>query len=285
MKKFFQVLGFIVLFIFSFYYTEKTVSVVKEYDDIMIKIKEKSEEYNLNSTDAVIDGNTIIPGLSGRKIDINKSYNRMRRYGKYDENLLIYKNVLPSKTVKNNYNHYIISGSKEKKEVSLIFIVRRKTDIKNILKILDVYGIKANFFIDYNWLEDNNDLFLDLVRKDHLIGNLGDNMRYTESSLAWIDTVIKRVGKQKDRFCYTEKFDEKKLNTCLANKNYMIKPSIKTNEYPYKDIKNSIKKGSIVSFEVNNNLNREIINIIEYIKSKDLEIVTLDKIIDESINN
>ena len=47
----------------------------------------------------------------------------------------------------------------------------------------------------------------------------------------------------------------------------MIKPSIKTNEYPYKDIKNSIKKGSIVSFEVNNNLNREI-TIDDYIDVK-----------------
>lgn len=41
MKKLFEAVGFITLICLSFVYTEKTVNVVKEYDDIMITIKEK----------------------------------------------------------------------------------------------------------------------------------------------------------------------------------------------------------------------------------------------------
>ena len=41
MKKLFEILGIIALMSFSFFYTEKTLSVVKENDEIMIEIKEK----------------------------------------------------------------------------------------------------------------------------------------------------------------------------------------------------------------------------------------------------
>ena len=36
MKRFFEILGFLSLVCFSFFYTEKTIDVVKEVDDIMI---------------------------------------------------------------------------------------------------------------------------------------------------------------------------------------------------------------------------------------------------------
>ena len=45
MKKLFQIIGIISLMGFSFFYTEKTVSVVKEYDTIMIDIKNVEKKY------------------------------------------------------------------------------------------------------------------------------------------------------------------------------------------------------------------------------------------------
>ena len=45
MKKLFQIIGIISLMGFSFFYTEKTVSVVKEYDTIMIDIKNVEKNY------------------------------------------------------------------------------------------------------------------------------------------------------------------------------------------------------------------------------------------------
>ena len=60
MFKIFRNVGLILLILSSFIYTEKLTSVVKEYDDIMIKIKESSNNYKINPIESVIKDNTII---------------------------------------------------------------------------------------------------------------------------------------------------------------------------------------------------------------------------------
>ena len=114
MKRFFQAIGIISLLCFSFIYTEKTVTVVKEFDDIMVQIKEQNDSYKVEAIDATVTSNTIIPGLSGSEIDIDKSYSKMKRYGKYNDKLLEYKNVKPNISLQNNINKYVIKGNKNK---------------------------------------------------------------------------------------------------------------------------------------------------------------------------
>ena len=59
-KKVFKIIGLISLTCFSFFITEKTSLVVKNMDDIMISIRENSDNYKSKSIDAKIDGDTII---------------------------------------------------------------------------------------------------------------------------------------------------------------------------------------------------------------------------------
>lgn len=153
MKKLFEIIGFISLMCFSFFYTEKTVSVVKEYDDIMITLREEAKKYELEYIDAKINNNTIIPGLKGKRVNINKSYSKMKRYGSYNESLLVFSDIYPKITLEKNKDKYIISGNKDKKMVSLIFLVEENTKIDKVVKILNDKKIKANFFIDGLWLE------------------------------------------------------------------------------------------------------------------------------------
>ena len=108
MNKFFCILGSITLVILSFIYTEKTVNVIKEYDDIMISIKSENKNYRIDAVDAIIKDNTIIPGLKGREIDENKSYSKMKRYGSYNSSLLEYNEIIPSISIENNFDKYII---------------------------------------------------------------------------------------------------------------------------------------------------------------------------------
>ena len=115
MKKFFEYLGLITLVCFSFFYTEKTTSVVKELDDIMIKIKEVAPNYNIEVKEAIIKENTIIPGISGKVVDINASYQSMRKLGAFNENYLEYESIKPKELLKNNLDKYIISGNNFKK--------------------------------------------------------------------------------------------------------------------------------------------------------------------------
>jgi hypothetical protein len=75
LKKFFQIVGFIFLIGFSFFYTEKATTVIREHDPIMIELENISSNYKVDSINAVlIEDKYIIPGYNGVIIDINKSY-------------------------------------------------------------------------------------------------------------------------------------------------------------------------------------------------------------------
>lgn len=280
MKKFFSYLGIFCLLLVSFFYTEKTVSVVKEYDDVMIQIKEYSLNNKKEPINAYIDGNTIIPGIMGYQVDINKSYHNMKRYGKFDNSLLEYENILPSVTMNNNKDKYIISGNPDKRLVSLIFIVDENSDIGSILSILNKDNIKANFFINDKWLENNSHKLEYIISYGHVIGNLSSNFNYLDSSFLWMDTVIKKIGKQEKGYCYFIEENESELNMCSLYDNYSIKPTI-INEYPYKEVKEKLVSGSILSFKINNNIIQELPIIISYIKSKGLIISNLNDMIKE----
>ena len=94
MKKIFQVIGIISLTCFSFFVTEKTATVVSDMDEIMIEIKNKKDDYESNSIDAIIDNNTIIPGVSKRKVNVNKSYKSMKSNGYFNDKLFVYDYLL-----------------------------------------------------------------------------------------------------------------------------------------------------------------------------------------------
>ena len=280
MKKFFQYLGMICLVSFSFFYTEKTVNVVKELDDIMIKIKEEQSIYKVEAINASIIENSIIPGISGREINVDKSYQRMRRLGKYNANLLEYKKTKAKISLKDNKDKYIISANKSQKMVSLLFLVDSHNDISNILKILNSNETKANFFVNSDWFSSNNDKVIKLIEENHNVGNMSNNLDYQNSSFMWMDTIIKKIGKQKNSFCYKTN-SIKDLKICAANNNYTISPSIIVNTYPLIEVKEKLESGSIIAFKISNTVEKELDLIIKYINSKDLKIVSLSKLIEE----
>ena len=277
MKKLFETVGFVTLICLSFIYTEKTVSVVKQYDDIMIAIKEKNEQYKVEAKDAIVNDNTIIPGLNGKKINENKSYSKMKRYGSFNSNLLVYDEVAPSVSIKNNLDKYIIKGNETKNMVSLIFLINNEDEIDNILSILKNKKVKANFFINSKWLEKNEDKLIKIITCGHNVGGLGNNLDYTDSNYPWIDNKIKTISKKEFGYCYNEVDDIQSLKLCSNYNNYTIRPNIIVSKNPLTEIKEKITPGSIISFRVNNRLDNELGLIIEYIKSKGYTISTLEE--------
>lgn len=275
MKKFFECIGMITLVCFSFFFTEKTAGVVKESDQIMIEIKKVASTHQIHSENAIIKENTIIPGIYGQIVDEEKSYEKMKRVGSYQENLLVYKKIAPQISIEKNYNQYIISGNPKKNMVTLLFLVDEKTDTSKIEKIIHQKGIKASFFVDGNWFEKNNDKILEWIEKDYTIGNLSYHMDYTDSSFIWMDTIIKKVGNQKTSFCYNIKPDQKALDICAINKNYTIRPTLVVEQNPLLEIKKALSPGSIISLPINGTVIRELPVIIEYIKGKGYSIENL----------
>lgn len=281
MKKTFEYIGMISLICFSFFYTNRISTVIKQNDDIMVELNAIKENYIEEGIEAVIDGNTIIPGLSGKEIDVDKSYKKMKKFGSFNDNLLVYKDLKPINLLKDNYDKYIIKGNTSRKEVSLIFLIDNNDNIDNILSILDNNNIKANFFIDGYWFENNNQIIIDLVSNGHVVGNLSYNLDYKATGFSWMNTIVTKIAKQTTTYCYNEIPNDEGLKICALNKNYTIRPNIIVKSNPLSEIKVALENGSIISMNVNDVVIKELPLIINYIKSKDLEIVNLEELLQE----
>lgn len=278
MKKFFKYLGILTLLCGSFIYTEKATTVVKELDDIMIQIKANKDKYYVPPVEAIIENDTIIPGINGMEIDVNKSYQNMRSIGLYSDKYYKYKIIKVSNLLDNNMDKYIISGNKNKGIASLVFLVEKNTNIDKVIKILDKNKVKANFFIDGTWLENNNSEIYTIVNNEHGVGSIGYNYNYKNSSYAWLDNIIKRVSKEDTSYCI--KVDEESLNKCSQNENYTISAPIIVKN-PLISTKEILTNGSIIIYKINPNLEKELPLIINYIYSKGITMDTLKNLLQE----
>ena len=279
MKKIFESIGFITLILFSFVYTNKITTVIKENDDILEQIKNIQSQYKTEPIDAIIEGNTIIAGISGSQINVQESYKKMKKANQFNTNLLVYEKIKPTISVQNNYDKYIIKGSKN--AVSLIFLVEKYNNIDKVLKILNDNNLKATFFIDGNWFEENNEKIIDLIDKDYTVGNLGYNYNYNVNGISWMNTIVTKIGNQKNTYCYSEDENNEILSICQKNNSYTIKPNIIVKNNPLITIKQQLVKGSIISLKINDNTITELPLIIEYINSRGLNIVNLEELLDE----
>ena len=275
MKKIFQIFGLISLICFSFFMTEKTALVVSEMDEIMIEIKANYKKYSSDSIDAIINENTIIPGVSGKDVNINKSYKNMKLSGYYSDKLYIYDYTKPKISLSDNIDKYIIKGNPNKRMVSLIFKVKDGDDINAVLKIINNYNIKVSFFIDSMWFSDNNDYVQKLINKGHNIGILIDD--YNSSDYEWMDMLIKKINNQKNSFCYSKEDNDKNLEICKLKHNYTIRPVEISDKTPLVDIKDKLESGSLLSLDINSQVRKELSTIIIYIRSKGFNIDNLEE--------
>lgn len=281
MKKFFTYLGMISLFLFSLIISEKTTTVVKNVDEIMTEIKSNQEKLNVNYIDAYIKENTIIPGLYGKKINIEKSYEKMKKIGIYNEKYIVYDEIKPEKSIEKEYDKYIVSGNPTKNTISLIFLVKENDKIDNIIRILDENNVEATFFIDGLWLEENQESIKELIDKGHTIGNSSYNFDYNNTGFIWINNILKKIGKQKQNYCYKPK----DISVCALQKNYAIKPNIEVEENPLTEIKKQIKPGSLIALSINEKTNNELELVINYLNSRGYKIKNLAKHLSEKNNN
>ena len=70
LKKTLEMIGISILICFSFILTEKTTNVMKENDSIMTSVKENKDILEIPSINAKINEDEIVPGISGRVVDI-----------------------------------------------------------------------------------------------------------------------------------------------------------------------------------------------------------------------
>lgn len=284
-KPYLTVIGICLLTVFSFYYTNKLIEFSKSKDPIMIEIMKNKDDYNKLSIDALINNNYITPGSEGLEVDVDKSYTKMKKLGKYNDNLYVYDVVKPTISIKDNYNKFVINGNITKKEVSLVFKAEDLKNIENINKILFNNNVSATFFIDGNIKDDDINILKILDESNNYFGNLGYNKKYSVKTIKYTNALLDRIDDDNHNYCYVEKDDINVLKTCSEVKMYTIKPMVVSNIFPFTYIKQNLENGKIFSLDTNSYTLKQLDLIIKYVRQKGYDFVTLEEILNEKIND
>lgn len=284
MQKIYKVVGVLLLGLFSFFYTEKVIDFIRESDPIMRSIKQSETSYKIDPVNAKIKDNKIIPGISGKVIDYDNSYKKMKKYGTYNESLTVFKEELPAISVDDYYDKYISQGSGINNDVSLVFEVKSNDNITNILNVLIENNTKATFFVDGLWLENNKDLVTTMAEEGYEIEILNYDNKYDELYFSSSLNLVNSITNLKPKYCFARYDHKEVLQLCEKLNLHTIIPTIITGNYPYSDVKTKLSKGSIIGFNINSSTEIELSTIINYIKQKGYIINTLDSLLSEALD-
>ncbi len=256
MKKFFQILGICSILVFSFYYTDKIALIVQEKNPVLKEIRAKGKDLQVNSVDATVMNEYIIPGLSGSKVNIEKSFLNMKSLNEYNEYYLVYDKITPKVSLQDNKDKIIISGNKKNNKVSLVLEYNEE-----IMKLLSAYKVDL------------------LINKDNYINNTSFELINNETSSKLYKQVNTLLEKDKlnKNICLLNDYNKK---ICLEDENYLIKPSLILNASSIIEVKNALENGSIILIDKQAKI-EDIKILLKQIKFQDLDIVYLSELIKE----
>lgn len=279
MKRLLSPVAIILLLVISFYYTNKSVSVLRNADPIMKELKSTENKYKVDPINAQIIGENIISGKNGKTIDYEKSYNQMKRYGTYNESLTALKELEPIVSINGNYDKYIVSGNKDNRNIALVFKVKNNDDVNNILSILKNKNVAATFFLDGTYLEKNINTIKSM--KNHELEILSYNDKFEETFIKTSLSYLNSLTNKSPKYCYTEKSNEDLLSICKKLNLHTVKPTLILSKNIYHEIKNNLSNSIIISLEVNNYVEKELSTTIDYLKQKGYKVVSLDNVLKE----
>lgn len=180
------------------------ISEVTRTEDVLYKeIQDKSPEYSQDPQNAYIDSVwKKTPGRNGAKVNLEESYENMKEEGTFKESLLVYDQTPPEVKLKDLQASPIFRGHPEKDMVSLLFNVSwGEEHIPDILNILNEHNVKATFFIEGKWAQQNSESVKMIDEQGHVVGNHAynhpDMTRLTEQEntrqIAQTNEIIKAI--------------------------------------------------------------------------------------------
>lgn len=270
MKKILEYLGITLLFGISLIYTENITSVVKNNDSIMKNIKSISDEYRVESVNAIVSDKDIIPGINGCEIDINKSYEDMKKINAFTDKMLKYRDLIPEISITNIFDKYISSGNSKDRNVSIVVYMKDNVD-----KINEYSNIKLNVFLDSSILENGKVNVMKNIR----IYNGGNNLKYDNVLVEWMNDII-LDNYNKPKYCLNKDRSDDNLVVCARNKMHTISPKLMVTNTNTYEIKKQVQDGSILYFEENSI--SKIREMSDYLIKKGYEIVYLDELLSEN---
>lgn len=276
-SKIISVIITISLMIFSFIFISKSKDIVKNIDPLMDKIDKVRVKYEITPVDAIIKEDTIIPGISGKVVDKNITYSKMKKYGAFNESFITLKTIKPNISIDNNYDKYIISGNKGIKKVSLIFNIDNIDDLKIIINYLNNEHISGTLLLNTKLLEEDEEYISTL--KYYEIELFFDEL--SDINLSQYSNYLESITNTKNKYCILKEKENHSINICKRHKMHTIIPNIYLNINPTVTIKKNISNGSIILVELSDDITKELDYIVNYIERKGYLITSLDKLIME----
>lgn len=166
---------FLIGFGMSLLLQNETEMAVAKKDELYQQIEEKKEEYERKAEDAKIDSVwKKTPGIVGRKVNVKASYDRMKKKGSFNEQLLVYETIQPRVTLEELPTAPIYRGHPDKNMVALLINVSWGEEyIPDMIEILSAKNVKATFFIDGAFAKDFTNLVQMIEEEGHTIGSHG----------------------------------------------------------------------------------------------------------------
>lgn len=142
-------------------------------DHLLEQIEEKAIEYDIKPIDAKIDPIwKAVPGLNGRKVDIEGSYRKMKKDGEFNEDKLQFQKIKPKVHLADLPPNPIYKGNPNKPMVAFIINVAWGNEyLSDMLTILKEQNVKASFFLEGRWTKNNPELAKMIVSAGNEIGN------------------------------------------------------------------------------------------------------------------
>lgn len=274
-----KLLGIVILLLVSFIYTDKVTRAAKDNDSLMSEVINYKKKNDVKPVEPIINGDEAILGYSGVSIDKEKSYKQMKKINKFLKEQIVYNTKMPNNTISDMCNYYIMGGNPSNKSISIVFYVRSDTNLKKMLKKLDDINIKAAFFVDGSWLENNIDKAFAITNSKHELYNLGYNGVYDKKHINKINKLIENISLEKSNYCIKNVKNNTEKKVCASrNMNYIIPTLYNPN---ITDFKQKLDKGIIISYDLEQVDIKNINLIINSALSKGYSIKPLKEVLNE----
>ena len=263
MKKLFKPISFSLFLFFTMFFSNTLIIKYHDKDPLMLEIKEKSNQYLVEPVNAIIDDNTITSGIYGKKVDLNKTFHEMKKYGAYNELLMVFQDIKPSISIDEVYDHYLVKGNGLKREVAFLIVVRDEKEFTRVSSYLKDINVPVTLFLDGTLLERNassiskmNRIEIELLSYNHTFEEV-----YFKTALSYLEVLTKN----KALFCFTENENDSLLKMCEKEKMHTIKGTIIHKDLLY-TVKKTLNNSMIIPIEGISS--SDLLSTIEYLEKK-----------------
>ncbi|MHC0037154.1 polysaccharide deacetylase family protein [Pseudoneobacillus sp. C159] len=150
-----------------------SIPVTKQQNSLKTEIELQAKNYEIPAADAKIDRVwKAIPGYNGLKVDIEQSYQNMKKLGIFDPKKLVFQQVSPKVHLMELPPSPIYRGHPDKEMVSFIINVAWGNEyLPGMLETLKKHHVHVTFFLEGKWTQKNPELAKMIVAAGHEIGN------------------------------------------------------------------------------------------------------------------